>query len=251
MGSLDKDMALDAAAGDLEIHSALGLARLLQLASPALPVGAYSYSQGLEWAIEQGTVKDEDSARRWIADVLEFGLASFEAPLLWRLMRAWAANDAAAVWRWNRLFLAGRETAELRAETLQMGQALRTLLVKLPACAGAGHTGGCTLATLDSLEAVTFPAAYACAAHHMGIPHGQALIGYLWSWLENQVLAAVKAVPLGQTSGQAMLAVLGGNLPRVAGRAIALEDDELSNFTPGLAIASSRHETQYTRIFRS
>ena len=222
-----------------------GLTRLLQLASPTLPVGAYSYSQGLEYAIEEGTVTDERSAQEWISDVLAFSLGSFEAPLLYRMSGALAGDDYAELAGLNTLFRSGRETAELRAETLQMGHALNALLKNLPTCSDQA------LVKLHGIGALTYPAAYAFAAHQMGIDREAALVAYLWSWLENQVMAALKAVPLGQSAGQRILAHIGGDLPDIAQRATRLGDDELTNFAPGLAIASSRHETQYSRLFRS
>jgi urease accessory protein len=223
----------------------LGLTRLLQLASPTLPVGAYSYSGGLESAIEDGVVKDARTAETWIHDVIEFSVSSFELPLLWRMLAALDEDDYTGLARWNALFRSGRETAELRAETLQLGHALVTLLKDLPFCSGDD------VAKLQSIGLLTFPATFAFAAHHMRIERKAALIAYLWSWLENQVMAALKAVPLGQSAGQRMLASVGAELPDIAERATLLGDDELTNFAPGLAIASSRHETQYSRLFRS
>ncbi len=223
----------------------LGLTRLLQLASPTLPVGAYSYSGGLEYAIEDGLVTDARSAETWLRDVLDFSLGSFEAPLMWRMSGAMVQDDYAVLARWNTFFRSGRETAELRTETLQMGHALGVLLKDLPFCSAD------ELARLHGIGALTFPAAYAFAAHHMRVDRHCALVAYLWSWLENQVMAALKAVPLGQSAGQRMLASIGADLPEVAQRATELGDDELTNFAPGLAIASCRHETQYSRLFRS
>ena len=223
----------------------LGLTRLLQLASPTLPVGAYSYSGGLESAIEDGIVTDARTAEAWIRDVLAFSLGSFELPLLFRMMEALEADDYARLARWNTLFRSGRETAELRTETLQMGHALVTLLKDLPFCSSE------SVAKLQRIGALTFPAVYAFAAHHMQVERNAALVGYIWSWLENQVMAALKAVPLGQSAGQRMLAGMGAELPAIAQRTMQLADDELTNFSPGLAIASSRHETQYSRLFRS
>ena len=214
------------------------LARLLQLASPALPVGSYSYSQGLEAAIETGAVRDATSAERWIGDVLAYSLAPMEAPVFLRLCAAWTAGDTTAAERWNAIFLASRETAELRAETAQMGYSLATLLPRV----GAGEV---------PLDEPSFPAAFARAATAWGIDPHEALVAYLWSWLENQVIAALKAVPLGQTDGQRMLVSLGGRLDEVACRAARLGDDELGGFVPGLAVLSSGHETQYSRLFRS
>ena len=208
----------------------MSLAKLLQLASPALPVGAYSYSGGLEAAIEAGLVLDAASAERWIGDVLEFSIARMEAPLLLRMMK-----DPGS---WNETFLASRETAELRAETVQMGYSLNRLLKDL----GVGE--------VPAAEP-SFPAAFAHAAAHWNIEPAPALQAYLWAWLENQVMAAVKAVPLGQTDGQKILLALGDLLPGFVENAIDVEDQDLGNFVPGLALLSSKHETQYSRLFRS
>jgi urease accessory protein len=204
------------------------LARLLQLASPTLPVGAYSYSQGLEAAIEAGVVMDAETAQRWIADVLELSMARMEAQVL----RAQIANPTQER---NDFFVATRETAELRAETLQMGQALAKLLPEL----------GVEVLIANP----AYPTAYALAVRHWRIEPRDAVLGYLWSWLENQVMAAVKAVPLGQTAGQKILLVLGGRLGELA--QLELEEASWANFAPGLAWLSVRHETQYSRLFRS
>jgi len=204
----------------------MSLARLLQLASPALPVGAYSYSQGLEAALDAGIVTDAASAEAWIADALEFSIGRFEAPVLWRMMHGEALNE---------LFLASRETAELRAETVQMGHSLKRLIEAF----GLGSV---------PLEEPAYPAAYAFAVERLQLDPREALVAYLWSWLENQVMAAVKAVPLGQTAGQRMLLSLGNRLEELAK---AAETAEPFNFVPGLAMLSTLHETQYSRLFRS
>lgn len=218
------------------------LARLLQLASPVLPVGAYSYSQGLEAAVEAGMVTDSATAQRWIEDVLEYSVSAMEAPVLARILRAWRSGDDPAAARWNAFFLAGRETAELRAETVQMGYSLARLLADL----SEGSEG-----RLAAIDEVAYPTAFAAAAAAWNIDEPGALRAYLWAWIENQVMAAVKAVPLGQTEGQRMLLALGERIGPLAERAAALDDEALSNFAPGLAILSCRHETQYSRLFRS
>jgi urease accessory protein len=206
----------------------MNLVRLLQLASPTLPVGAYSYSQGLEAAIDAGYVRDAETVQGWIGDVLELSVARMEAPLL-------HAQIAAPTQERNDFFVATRETAELRAETLQMGHALVKLLedLKVP-----------TVITQPA-----FPTAYALAVRHWKIEPVEAVVAYLWSWLENQVMAAVKAVPLGQTAGQKILLALGERLAPLA--ELPLEEASWSNFAPGLAFVSARHETQYSRLFRS
>ena len=216
------------------------LARLLQLASPTLPVGAFSYSQGLEAAVETGLVHDRASAEQWIGELLELSLGRMEAPILRRLIEAWRGDDATAAARWNATFLASRETSELRAETVQMGYSLRALLAQLE-----------DAAPLDTMEEPAFPAAYAYAVARWKIDPHDALVAYLWAWLENQVMAALKAVPLGQTDGQRILLALGARLEAVAVEAEALEDDDLGACAPGLALLSARHETQYSRLFRS
>ena len=216
--------------------------RLLQLASPALPVGAYSYSQGLEAACEAGLVRDAASASAWIADVLGLAMGPMEAPVLVRLIDAWDRGDVEAVRHWNDEFVASRETAELRAETLQMGHSLRILLRDLSVPAHAA---------LGDIEPLAYPTAYACAVHAWKLDARDAVHAYLFAWIENQALAAVKAVPLGQTDGQRMLLGLGPAVEAAAQRAFQLRDDDLGYFAPGLALLSSRHETQYSRIFRS
>ena len=206
----------------------MSLARLLQLASPTLPVGAYSYSQGLEAAIEAKIVVDAGTAEAWIADVLELSVARMEAQVL----KAQIAEPSQAL---NDFFLASRETAELRAETLQMGSALARLLGEL---------------RIDvRIENPAFPTAYALAVRHWNIDAREAVVAYLWSWLENQVMAAVKAVPLGQTAGQKILLQLGARLDALA--EMNLDPEHWTNLAPGLAHLSSQHETQYSRLFRS
>jgi urease accessory protein len=216
--------------------------RLLQLASPSLPVGAYSYSQGLEAAIEAGVVRDEASAASWIRGVLEISLASMEAPVFLRLAAAWRTRDVQALRRWNEEWIVSRETAELRAETLQMGHSLRELLKSL---------GLPDAAQLDAFREIAFPTAYTFATTSWDIEAREALAAYLFAWIENQILAAVKTVPLGQTAGQRMLLALGERIGPIVAAAVELGDDDLANFAPGLAILSACHETQYSRMFRS
>jgi urease accessory protein len=220
----------------------LPLVRLLQLASPALPVGMYSYSQGLERAVEDGWIRDEAGAGEWIGGILERGPARVDVPLLVRLYDAWAAGDGAAVERWSRTLRACRETSELRAEDRQTGQALARLLESL----GSERAGNWT-----RHPAATLATGFALAAVEWHIPKEQAALGYLWSGLENQVLCAVKLVPLGQAAGQRLLRDLAARIPEWASRASHLADADIGGGAFGLALASSRHETQYSRLFRS
>jgi len=223
----------------------LPLVRLLQLASPTLPIGAYSYSQGLERVVEDGVVRDAVTARSWIVDLLELVVARAEAPVAWRLLESARGCDWPRFSSWNAWFRASRETAELRAETEQMGGSLAKLAAELELIDAQ------TKGRVEGLAPITLPAAFALAARGFGISPQPALIAYIWAWLDNQVLAAVKLVPLGQVAGQRLLASLGAAIPSVVDTAMIVADDELSTFAPSFALASARHETQYTRLFRS
>ena len=229
----------------MKLDKGRDLMHLLQLASAALPVGAFSYSQGLEAAVEAGLVHDRASALNWIDDLLEYSLGRLEAPVLLRLIDAWRAEDFAAVKHWNDLFLASRETAELRAETAQLGFSLGRLLNQLDGIDSDALT------YVNELGEIAYPAAFACVVASWNLPAAAALAAYIWSWAENQVMAALKIVPLGQTDGQRMLLAVGDRLTAIVERASALGDDDIGAFTPRLALLSSRHETQYSRLFRS
>ncbi|MFM9836008.1 MAG: urease accessory protein UreF [Methylophilaceae bacterium] len=225
--------------------SNLALSRLLQLASPMLPVGAYSYSQGSEWAIECGDVHDLNSAKTWIGDVLKTYQANFELPVLHRLHLAWQQNDIAAVQAWDEFYLAGRDTAEALAETKQMGYSLVRLLNDLKELPEG------LLANINQLQTPAFPTVYAAVAQVWKVPARDMLQGYAWGWLENQVSVSMKSVPLGQVAGQKILFELGETLPELVRQAMSLKDDEICNFNPLLSIAGCLHETQYSRLFRS
>lgn len=220
----------------------LSLLRLLQLVSPGLPIGMYSYSQGFERAVEDGWIKSPEQTADWLQGLLHNGLGLVDAPILARLYDAWSENDMATVEHWSSILTACRETAELRAEDRQTGQALARLLVNLElaeADAWLKHPEA-TLATLFGL-----------AAARWQISKADAITGYLWGWLENQVLCAVKLVPLGQVTGQKLLKNLAEELPALVDRALTLNDAEIGGSCFGLALASSRHEMQYSRLFRS
>lgn len=225
--------------------SGASLIQLLHLASPLLPVGAYSYSQGLEWAVEEGAVHNLATAQEWLQDTLLLNLARFEAPLLLRMQAAWLGDDAAQAAHWNRFFCVARETAEFLAETKQMGYSLARLL------SDAMQIDEARLQPLLQLDPISFPAAFSFVAAEWKIGLEALLHAYLWGWAENQVSAAIKLVPLGQVAGQKILLSLAGILPAVVTQALQCRDDALCNFAPALAIASSQHETQYSRLFRS
>jgi len=176
--------------------------------------------------------------------MLALVVAHGEAPLAWRLLRT-AGSDWPAFTEWNAWYRASRETAELAAETTQMGGSLVKLARDLDLLDPAATE------RLPELHPITLPAAFALAARGFTIAPDAALTAFIWSWLENQVLAAVKLVPLGQVAGQRMLSALGAMIPGIIAAATALGDDDIATFAPGLALASSRHATQYSRLFRS
>jgi urease accessory protein len=220
----------------------LALLRLMQLVSPALPIGAFNFSQGLEYAIEAGWIRNEDDACEWIHGVARCGTGMLDLPVLARMHAAWADGDAARVRHLSRELIAGRETRELREEDRHLGRALARVLAQLdmPEAAGWQRSDDATLAALFSLAAV-----------RSEVPLPATCAGYLWAWCENQVLAAVKLLPLGQSAGQRVLERLRIAIPEICDAALALDDEDIGSATPGLGIASARHETQYTRLFRS
>jgi urease accessory protein len=221
---------------------ALPLLRLLHLASPSLPVGGFTYSQGIEWAVEAGWIRTGPDLEDWLADQLDRGLAGLDLPLLLRMQAAAAAGDPVAMARWIDWLLAGRETAELRAEEGNRGRALANLLVAW------GLLGD---AAWRPILARSQAAGFAFASVAWGIVPQACAMGYAWGWLENLTLAGIKLVPLGQTQGQQALHRLIGRVPAAVGRALTLADGDIGSSSPALAIASSLHETQYTRLFRS
>lgn len=228
----------------MNLNSA-SLLHLLQLCSPSLPVGAYSYSQGLEAAMEAGIVTDESSACAWIISMLEDVVSRCELPVTLRLIAAFSSKDDTAVGYWNNFFIASRDSAEFRAETLQMGYSLSKLLAEI--CKDHHDI----LALLPPLANVAFPTALAAASVALKVPTEESTLGMLFSWAENQVLACVKSVPLGQVAGQRLLLSLRPHIENAARIAPTLTDEALSNWSPGLSILSMQHEVQYSRLYRS
>jgi urease accessory protein len=219
--------------------------RLLQIASQAIPIGGYSHSHGLEAAVDSGLVHDEASVQQWITDMLSFSIGSFEASCLERMSDAWIARDYDALCGLNEEFLATRESAELRNATVQMGFSMRSLLSVLPDMPDALNSA------LRTMPEPSLPCVWSGAATAWAIAPCNSLAAYLWSWAENQVLVAMKSVPIGQSSGQRVLLSMGSQIAQLIERWPSRADTKLSNFVPGLAILSSRHETQYSRLFRS
>ncbi len=224
------------------------LPALLQLASAALPVGAFSHSLGLEAALEAGVVRDAASAEPWIADYLALAWADGEAPL-WRTQyAAWLALDETTLLAINDRLVAMRETAELGMESEQTGRSLALWLQALPQLPAFTEAHR---AMLGRLHPPAYATVHACAAAVLGLSERDALQAMGWSLAENLTTAAVKLVPLGQIAGQAMLRRIASRLPSWVEQAMTREPSQACNFTPMLGILSAHHETQYTRLFRS
>lgn len=216
--------------------------RLWQLISPALPVGAYAYSQGLEYAVSEEWVADEASALEWIEGVAANSIMTLDLPVMQRMYRAWQQDDEAQVVHWSRFLAVSRESSEILAEDNHLGKSLARLLGDLDLEQAAAWR---------FKQESNFPAMFSLAASHWEIEVQQAMAGYLWAWCENQVAAAIKIVPLGQTAGQRLLSMLILKIPVWVEQAMAIEDDDIGVLCPGVAIASAHHETQYSRLFRS
>lgn len=215
---------------------------LLQLVSPALPVGAYSYSEGLETLVERGIIKCDRTLKHWLEQELSYGAILLEAAVMVRAYQATAIGDHAALSYWNNWLSAARETSELRASSWQMGQSLMRLLLAIKPVE-AQHfclQGECNYAV-----------SLAIAAALEQIDLKPVILGYLHSWTTNLITAGVKLIPLGQTAGQILLHELHATISEAATKIIILEDDQLSSCSWGLSLASMAHETQYTRLFRS
>lgn len=223
----------------------MNVSRLLQLASPALPVGAYSYSQGLEWAIESGDVTDSKSAQRWIEDHLALVFARFEAPLYVACFAAWQCDDAVEIARLNAEFIASRESSEPRAETLQVGFSYAAW------CREVVTLSEMQRATLASCERACAPVAASLAALASGLTVRDGLTAYVFGFTENQVMVLAKALPMGQIAAQKLLFASGDAVTRAVDTAIELNEENWSSASPWLAIAQMKHETQYSRLFRS
>lgn len=215
------------------------------IASPALPVGGFSYSEGLEGAIDSGLAHDAESVSHWLLDQQALALGRAELPLLAQAMAAWRVGDANRMAALNAWHLNTRETHELRRQSEQMGRSmLEWLRQRAP-----DDTRVALLAAL--LPAPAWPLAFALAAEQAQASPGDALLAFGFGWAENMVQAALKAVPLGQSAGQRVLAALAQALPPLVEAALTMPDEERQSFTPLLAITSARHETQYSRLFRS
>jgi urease accessory protein len=216
---------------------------ILQLASPALPVGAYSYSEGLETLVEEGIVSQPEALKQWITSELHYGAIRLEAAVMLRAAESAKIENLERLCYWNRWLSAARETQELRNSSWQMGRSLVQLLGKLqPQLLPTINTVG---------NPCNYAIAFGIAVAHWQIHLNAAMLAYLHSWATNLITAGVKLIPLGQTAGQELLLDLQPLICATVQEILGLTDDELSCCSWGLSLASMRHETQYTRLFRS
>ena len=224
-----------------EMPAQLALSRLFQLISPSLPIGGYTYSQGIEWAVEQGWISNQQDVKSWIGGLLETTIQYQELPLLIRMLHAWSDDDLETLQYWNRWLIASRETFELRQEESNRARAFTQVLVSLDASAEQVKP--------YLLQSQTACFGYAC--NQWQVSEADACNGFVWGWLENLVLSAVKIIPLGQTAGQRLVFELSEMLPEIIEQALLISDDDIGCSSMAMSIASAQHETQYTRLFRS
>jgi len=221
-----------------------GLLQLIWLASPALPVGGFSYSEGLEAAVDRAGVATETIASDWLSDQLHLGQARGDLAAMAQAIGAWRRGDIPRVAELNAWVLQTRESSEFRAQAEQMGRSLLDWLRN-------HHTASADDIAACARMQPTYPIAFALAAAATSAGLRDCLQAYAFGWAENMVQSAIKAVPLGQSAGQRILARLAADIPAAVEHAMALPDDQRQAFTPMLAILSSQHEVQYSRLFRS
>lgn len=220
---------------------------LLHISSPALPVGAFAYSQGLEYALDHGWCKNRDDVNQWIEDNLQYGLGQLDLPLFVRLYESWKSKNLEQVNQWNQTLLAFRETKELYLEDIQVGSAYARWHIGQ----SEEHDAESRQFLIDSVDQPTVVTMSALASVLNDIDLNSALLGFTWSWCENQIACASKAMPMGQTDGQKILQGLIPKIISVCDQAQQIKDDEIGTGLMGLAVASSLHEQQYSRLFRS
>jgi urease accessory protein len=222
---------------------ATALLQMMWLASPSLPVGGFSYSEGFESAVEFAGVADAQRAGDWLVDQLHLALERSELAVVAQAIVAWRRGDLERIVELNDWVLSTRETGELRQQTEQMGHSLVEWM----------RNQAMDAAQLDWLAGLnpTYPLAFALAASTTQATVRDGCLSFAFSWAENMVQAAVKAVPLGQNAGQRILQRLVAEIPCATDRAMALADEQRQAFCPMLAILSAQHEIQYSRLFRS
>jgi urease accessory protein len=216
------------------------LLQLIWLASPALPIGGFSYSEGLEAAVDRGLVTNEATAGAWLSDQMQLTLARSDMPVIGQAIDAWRRDEPSRIEKLNAWVLKTRETSELRQQTEQMGRSLVEWLKAVQPDVAQ-----------RAAQPLTYPVAFALAASAGTALTRACLLAFAFGWAENMMQAAIRSVPLGQSAGQRILLRLSAEIPAAVDRALSLTDDERQAFSPMLAILSAQHETQYSRLFRS
>ncbi|MGF1525033.1 MAG: urease accessory protein UreF [Leptolyngbyaceae cyanobacterium] len=221
------------------------LLTLLQLSSPALPVGAYSYSEGIETLATQGTVVSGSDLLHWLMQELAWGAIRVETAIMGWGYEAAVQKDFATIARWNEWLSAFRETEELRSQSWQMGRSLLRLFSDLePALVGQ-------LPETMQQGNWNYAIVYGIVAQAWQVPLNPAGLAYLQSWAANLISASVRAVPLGQTEGQRLMRQLAVPLQQAHSEIQAMTESDLTACSWGVSLASMQHETQYSRLFRS
>lgn len=226
----------------------LTLLRLLRLASPALPIGAFAYSQGLEWAVEAGWVREAAAFDAWLVGVLRESVATLDLPALARMHAAWRAGDAQTALEHSRELLAWRDTAEARQEDRHLGASLARILTGE---ASLELSAKARLLLEAGDAAITYACAFALAGAGWGCPVRELLTAYAWTFIEGQTMTAVKIVPLGQAAGQRILAAIPGEVAAVVEAVLASDAPRFFSNAPGRSLAQLRHAGQRVRLFRS
>lgn len=225
-----------------KIRPDLPLLRLFQLISPSIPIGGFAYSQGLEFAVETGWITNASDVEKWLLEYIHSNFYYLDLPIMKRMYDAIQHEDLKTTLYWCQYLFASRETSELRLEEQNKGIALNRLIKDL---------GIHKDSSWDEVLSQTLLCPYTLASVEWSIPLNDSATGYVWSWVENQVTAAIKLVPLGQTSGQKLLLKIAEVIPKLVHEGLEVSNDQIGASSPAIAIASSLHETQYTRLFRS
>jgi urease accessory protein len=243
LSNVDSNMNTDAP--NIQQSNPIQLNRLLQLCSANLPVGGFSFSQGLEYAVEMGWLTSPETAASWININLEESIAQTDLAILQRLYQALSNNDFDAFNTWNEHLIACRESHELLLADLAMGKALVRLLRQLDSIDSAAYE------PILKASEISFVSAFAVCAFLFKLDIVSAQSGYCWTYIDNQVAAATKLIPLGQTQAQNLLFELTENTQLIIDKSNQVVDDDIGTSLPHLAMASAWHETQYSRLFRS
>ncbi|NRA66014.1 MAG: urease accessory protein UreF [Pseudobacteriovorax sp.] len=209
------------------------------MTSPNLPIGGFSWSQGLEGAVSLGLVADQESLCQWLETVLSKSLVYNELATMSHAYQASSRQDAETLAHLDHLLMATKETKELRDESLQMGKALQKMLRET-------HPE-----IWLSLETYSYEVLFAEFVQQQSVPIDVALAAFVWSWLENQVMAATRLISIGQVATQKILVQFQQTIPSLVTQSQTIGEDDIGFSLPSLFFSSACHESQYSRLFRS